>query len=51
MEFLKNVPERAQTLIYMVQILDSEDEPVTCGIPFNFAVLNSPVTVHLTKGS
>jgi len=22
---------------------------VTCGIPFNFAVLNSPVTVHLTK--
>ena len=41
--------EREQTLISVVQISDSEDEPVTRGMPYNFAVLNSPVTGHLGK--
>ena len=39
----------AQTLLSVVLILDSEDEPVTRGMPYNFAVLNSPVTGHLGK--
>ena len=33
----------------MVQSLDSEYEPVTRGSPYNFAVLNSPITGHLGK--
>ena len=33
----------------MVQRSDSEDEPVTRSIPYNFFVLNSPVTGHLGK--
>ena len=41
--------ERARTIISVVQISDSEDEPVTCGMPNNFIVLNSPVTGHLDK--
>ena len=35
----------------MVQVSDSENEPVTCGSPYNFIVLNSPVTGHLGKRS
>ena len=46
---LEDVLERAQTLISMVQISDSEYEPVTCGMPYNFVVLNSPVTDDLGK--
>ena len=45
----EDVLERARTLILVVQISDSEDEPVTRGIPYNFVVLNSPVTGHLGK--
>ena len=45
----KDVPERARNLILVVQISDSEDEPVTRGIPYNFIVLNGPVTGHLGK--
>ena len=30
-------------------ISDSEDEPVTRGMLYNFVVLNSPVTGHLGK--
>ena len=37
----KDVPEREQTFILVVQISDSEDEPVTRGIPYNFSVLKS----------
>ena len=33
----------------LVQISDLEDEPVTRGMLYNFAVLNSPVTGHLGK--
>ena len=45
----EDVIEREQTLIFLVWILDSEDEPVTCVSPYNFVVLNSPVTGHLGK--
>ena len=45
----KDVPERAQTVISMVRSSDSEDEPVTRGIPYHFVVLNSSVTGHLGK--
>ena len=33
----------------MIRILEPEDETVTCGSPYNFIVLNSPVTGHLGK--
>jgi len=45
----EDVLERARTLILVVQISDSEDEPVTHGMPYNFVVLNNPVTGHLGK--
>ena len=45
----EDVPERAQTLISFFRRSDSEDEPVTRGRPYNFAVMNSPVTGHLGK--
>ena len=46
---LEDVPERERPVLSLVQILDSEDEPVTRGTPYNFNVLNSPVTGHLGK--
>ena len=46
---IEDVLEREQTLLSMVQRLEPEDEPVTCGIPYNFTILNSPVTGHLGK--
>ena len=45
----EDVIERERTLILVVRILDSEDEPVTRGTLYNFYVLNSPVTGHLGK--
>ena len=45
----KDVPEMAWTLNLLVGISDSEDEPVTRGMSYNFAVLNSPVTGQLGK--
>ena len=33
----------------MVNVLDLEDETVTCGSLYNFAMLNSPETGHLGK--
>ena len=49
MEFLKMFQKRERNLLSMVRISDSEDEPGTRGMPYNFAVLNSPVTSHLGK--
>ena len=43
------VPKRAQNLHSVVRILDLEDETVTCGSPYNFAILNSPEIGHLWK--
>ena len=45
----KDVPEISRTVISMVRNSKPEDEPVTCGMPYNFTVLNSPVTCHLGK--
>ena len=39
----KDVPEREWNLISVVRISDSEDEPVTRGMPYNFSILNSLV--------
>ena len=43
----KDFLEREWTPLSLVQISDSEDEPMTRGMPYNFVVLNSPVTGHL----
>ena len=45
----KDVLERERNLILVVQISDSEGEPVTRGILYNFAVMNIPITGHLGK--
>ena len=45
----EDVMEREWNLILLVQISDSEDEPVTRGMPYNFVVLNNTVTSHLGK--
>ena len=45
----EDFPERVQTFILLVRISDSEDEPVTHGSPYNFVVLDSPITGHLGK--
>ena len=41
--------EKSHNLISVVQISEPEDEIVTRGRPYDFAVLNSPVTGHLGK--
>ena len=45
----KDVPEREWNLTYVVLISELEDETVTHGRMYNFAVLNSPETGHLGK--
>ena len=45
----EDVIEMEWTVHSLVQILDSKDEPVTHGMPYNFAILNIPVTGHLGK--
>ena len=45
----EDVEKLSWTLISIIQILDLEDEPVTCGMLYNFTVLNSPETGHLGK--
>ena len=48
MEFLKMF-QKFIDFNFCGPISDSEDEPMTRGSPYNFAVLNSPVTGHLGK--
>ena len=48
-EILEDFTERARTVLSVVRVSDSEDETMTREIPYNFAVLNSPVTSHLGK--
>ena len=43
----EDVQKIAWTVISVVRISEPEDEPVTRGMPYNFTVLNSPVTGHL----
>ena len=46
---LEDVLERARSLLSLFQSSDSEDQPVTHGMLYNFDVLNSLVTGHLGK--
>ena len=46
---LEDVLERAWILISVVLISEPEDETVTHGMLYNFAILNSPETGHLGK--
>ena len=48
-EISEDVTEMEHSLIFVVEFLDPEDETVTCGSPYNFAILNSPETGHLGK--
>ena len=48
MEFL-NMFQKGTECTLVVRISDLEDKPVTRGMPYNFTVLNSPVTGHLGK--
>ena len=48
-EIYQDVPERAWTLIYVVKVLDPEDEPVTCGSLYKITLLNSSEIDHLGK--
>ena len=48
-EIYEDVTERERTLILVVRISESEYEPVTRDMPYNFAVLNYSVTGHLGK--
>ena len=45
----KDFIEMERNVLSVILISDSKDEPVTCGILYNFVVLNSPVTGHLGK--
>ena len=48
-EIYQDVLDMEWTLISVVKFLDPKGEIVTRGSPYNFYVLNSPVTGHLGK--
>ena len=48
-EISEDFTERAWTLIFLFQVSDPEDETVTHGILYNFAMLNNHETGHLGK--
>ena len=48
-EIYEDFIEREWNLISMVDVSDPEDETVTCGSMYNFAMLNNPETSHLVK--
>ena len=48
-EISQDVPEREQNVIFVVEFLYHEDETLTHGIPYNFAMLNSREIGHLGK--
>ena len=48
-EISQNVPDREQTLISLVKVLDLKGEIVTRGSPYKFAILNSTEINHLGK--
>ena len=48
-EISQDVLEMEWNLLSVIKFSDPEDETVTCGIPYNFAMLNSPETTHLGK--
>ena len=48
-EILQYVLDRAWTVLSVVKFSYPEDETVTRGSPYNFAMLKIPVTGHLDK--
>ena len=48
-EISEDLLEMAWNLISLVEFSDPEYETVTRGSPYNFVVLNNPVTGHLGK--
>ena len=48
-EISQDVRKRARTVLAVVKISDPEDEPVTHGSSYKFALLNSPEIAHLGK--
>ena len=48
-EIPQDFPDREQTLILVVKVLDLEGETVTRGSSYNLTILNSAVTGHLGK--
>ena len=48
-EISQDVPEITRTVLSVVEFLDPEDETVTGGSLYNFAILNSLETGHLGK--
>ena len=45
----EDVPERAQTVLSLVQVLDPDDKTVTRASSYNFGRLKSSETGHLGK--
>ena len=48
-EIFQDVPKRTRIVVSMVEVSDPEDETVTHGCLYNFAILNSLETGHLGK--
>ena len=48
-EISQNVPDRAWTVLSVVKVSDPEDETMTRGSLYKFAMLNSPKISHLGK--
>ena len=48
-ENFEDVPKMERNLLSQIQFSDPSDETVTCGSPYTFVVLNSPITGHLGK--
>ena len=48
-EIYEAIPKMARTVIFVGEVSDPEDETVTCGSPYNFAIVNSSVTGHRGK--
>ena len=49
MKISQDVPEMARTVLSVVEVSDPEDETVTRGSAYNFAMLNNSETGHLGK--
>ena len=48
-EILKDVLDMEWTIIFVLKFSNPEDETLTHGIPYKFAMLNSPKISHLGK--
>ena len=48
-EVLQDVTDRAQTIIFVVKVLDSDDKIVKCASLYKFVIMNNPKRSHLGK--